>query len=543
MNEVYLNFPIPTENLNFGPLHVTEAALNLGFGETGAFVQGYADVAIDQIGRGRVEGRIERGGPVITGTFGFDMDFLNPAEAAITYRMADDTLTLTLTAGVQQGRLPGVESGTITGTFSREAIAISGTLNLGPPLAGTSLTLSYTPETGLLIAANDIPLPLTRIPGVKDARASVAARRDPDTGAWKLSGSGSATIDIPPATGTLGVAINGKAMTITGTANFVKGPASGSINFTATNQAVDADGNPVEGEAGETFTLSGRGTASMTFGILTGTAAIEVTPEGRMIVSGSIALPPTHEVFARRAYERELLHVSPPEFPIWGVSVAGYGIGIFAFLDAYLRFDAFVGPGTLQNTAVGVQFDLDKPEEAVVDGHAEFVVPAGAGFTLDIGGGLRARVAIASIEGRVGLDARLGLAAEARAGVDLHWTEADGLSLAAGETVMDIPVRMRQTRTLTARWESPPGFNCQILSTSRPIAGRNCGIVGISRIVSQHGATARYERRRECDLGGIRRFYALRMQETGLSKLNPQKVIAEGTDGRFLNEIKRELKT
>ena len=79
MNEVYLNFPIPTENLNFGPLHVTEAALNLGFGETGAFVQGYADVAIDQIGRGRVEGRIERGGPVITGTFGFDMDFLNPA--------------------------------------------------------------------------------------------------------------------------------------------------------------------------------------------------------------------------------------------------------------------------------------------------------------------------------------------------------------------------------------------------------------------------------------------------------------------------------
>jgi hypothetical protein len=39
------------------------------------------------------------------------------------------------------------------------------------------------------------------------------------------------------------------------------------------------------------------------------------------------------------------------------------------------------------------------------------------------------------------------------------------------------------------------------------------------------------------------RFYALRMQELGMIKSSPQKVIAEGTDWRFLNELKRELKT
>jgi hypothetical protein len=32
----------------------------------------------------------------------------------------------------------------------------------------------------------------------------------------------------------------------------------------------------------------------------------------------------------------------------------------------------------------------------------------------------------------------------------------------AGETVMDIPVRMRQTRTPQVRRESPLGFKCQI---------------------------------------------------------------------------------
>ena len=39
------------------------------------------------------------------------------------------------------------------------------------------------------------------------------------------------------------------------------------------------------------------------------------------------------------------------------------------------------------------------------------------------------------------------------------------------------------------------------------------------------------------------RFYALRLLEAGLIKSSPQKLIAESTDWRFLNELKRELKS
>jgi NitT/TauT family transport system substrate-binding protein len=38
------------------------------------------------------------------------------------------------------------------------------------------------------------------------------------------------------------------------------------------------------------------------------------------------------------------------------------------------------------------------------------------------------------------------------------------------------------------------------------------------------------------------RFYALRLHEAGMLKSSPQKLIAQGTDWRFLNELKRELK-
>jgi NitT/TauT family transport system substrate-binding protein len=38
------------------------------------------------------------------------------------------------------------------------------------------------------------------------------------------------------------------------------------------------------------------------------------------------------------------------------------------------------------------------------------------------------------------------------------------------------------------------------------------------------------------------RFWALRLHEAGLIKSGPNKIIAQGTDWRFLNELKKELK-
>ena len=52
-----------------------------------------------------------------------------------------------------------------------------------------------------------------------------------------------------------------------------------------------------------------------------------------------------------------------------------------------------------------------------------------------------------------------------------------------------------------------------------------------------------HDRWRDYDAEDSVRFYALRMQETGMIKSSPQQIIANGTDWRFLNELKRELKT
>ena len=51
-----------------------------------------------------------------------------------------------------------------------------------------------------------------------------------------------------------------------------------------------------------------------------------------------------------------------------------------------------------------------------------------------------------------------------------------------------------------------------------------------------------YDKWREYDPEDTIRFYALRMREGGFIKSSPQKIIADGTDWRFLNEVKSELK-
>jgi len=51
-----------------------------------------------------------------------------------------------------------------------------------------------------------------------------------------------------------------------------------------------------------------------------------------------------------------------------------------------------------------------------------------------------------------------------------------------------------------------------------------------------------YDRWREYDAEDTMRFYALRLHDADLIKSTPQKIIAENTDWRFLNELKRELK-
>jgi NitT/TauT family transport system substrate-binding protein len=75
-----------------------------------------------------------------------------------------------------------------------------------------------------------------------------------------------------------------------------------------------------------------------------------------------------------------------------------------------------------------------------------------------------------------------------------------------------------------------------------------------ARRIVEAGFTARYEyalqtlkeisygKWREYDAEDTIRFYSLRLRESGFIRATPNKILADGTDWRFFNELKRELK-
>ena len=68
------------------------------------------------------------------------------------------------------------------------------------------------------------------------------------------------------------------------------------------------------------------------------------------------------------------------------------------------------------------------------------------------------------------------------------------------------------------------------------------GFTRAIRLRAPDADRAPYARWREFDPEDSMRFYALRLHEVGMIKSSPNALIAEGTDWRFLNELKRELK-
>ncbi len=461
--DIFMSFPVPGAGMSLGPVKVTDAALNMGVGDNGFFIAGVAGIAVDQVGSGSLFARVEKDDVLLGGNFNLDMDFLNPASITATYSLAKDDFDAKLELGVGKDVLPGVESGSVTVELSRKAVNITGSLNLGGILKGSTITVEYKPETGVILEAKDIPLPVAKLPGVSEASLSVKAQRDPVKGEWSVSGGGKAKFGVAGAKGELDILYDGIGVTFAGRADVAKGPASGWLEIHGTNHAIDDKGNPIENGPVGDLKIWGKGEASVMFGkVLKGTAGLDYTPDGRVIVAGEIAMPPTYDLFPKKDLSPKdpLLNIEPPAFPIWGVTLGPVDIGILAFVKASLRAEAWVGPGQLKDAKIRATMDLDKPEEAVVDGGATFFVPSYAGFDLYLGGGLKASAAVAYVRGDVGLYGKLGLGVDGSFGVQVHWSKADGLAVGADAKLearpkFEVGLRASVTAGVTLPWPLP----------------------------------------------------------------------------------------
>ncbi len=193
-------------------------------------------------------------------------------------------------------------------------------------------------------------------------------------------------------------------------------------------------------------------------------------------------------------------------------------------------------------------------------------------------------VFLASIAANIGLDPRRDIkwiSPEASRG--LHYNE-DSMRLfleGKADVFLGFPTQPQELRArkighviVNSATDRPwSQYFCCLLTASKDFGGKNpiatkralrailkstdvCALdpEGAARALVDKGYTAGYEQAlqvmkelpygkwREYDPEDTVRFYALRLHEAGMIKSSPQKIIAQGTDWRFLRELKRELK-
>jgi len=125
----------------------------------------------------------------------------------------------------------------------------------------------------------------------------------------------------------------------------------------------------------------------------------------------------------------------------------------------------------------------------------------------------------------------------ANSGLDRPWSQYFCCIVAAHqEFVRKYPVATK--RTLRAIMKATDFCASEPESAARLVADK-----GYRHDYSlQTMKEIQYARWREYDAEDTVRFYALRLYEAGIIKSTPSKIIAQGTDWRFFNELKRELK-
>jgi NitT/TauT family transport system substrate-binding protein len=122
-------------------------------------------------------------------------------------------------------------------------------------------------------------------------------------------------------------------------------------------------------------------------------------------------------------------------------------------------------------------------------------------------------------------------------GVDRPWSQYFCCIVAANQEFARIhPIATK--RALRAILKSADFCAAEPERAARVVAGRGYRYDYALQTMRE----IRYAQWQEYDPEDTVRFYALRLHEAGMIKSGPKKIIAQGTDWRFFNELKRELK-
>ena len=332
---------------------------------------GQVDFAVPRLGSGELVASVTQAdGFSAQGGFHFDTRLFDQADARVWYRNrafgGEGTLGIT-----SPNKIRGIRSARLTVGFGENSFTANGEVQPDiPGVQQASLRVNYGEDTGLTIGGQ---LQLAPNPAIRSGTIDVTVTQRDDT--WKVAATGTAQPAIPGLNSELTVGYDDGAFTAGFRGAFQRGMLSGTVDVGATNRSLDPAGQPTgDPVPGAPLIVYGGGSATLRLAPwLQGTAGLRFAPNGEVTVRGEIGLPSSLELFSRKEINKPLFSMST-QIPIVP--------GIVAEVGGNLSAKAGIGPGSLDQCRVGIEYNPAHEDQTHVTGDAHLNIPADAGLRL-----------------------------------------------------------------------------------------------------------------------------------------------------------------
>lgn len=417
------------------PLRISEASLTLFLSSRrGLGAEGRIDFALAGAGNGYLAAEASTGGGfALAGGFDFDSRYFEPARISARYDLVSGQISASGDLGFKPNAIPGVRSGSLHAEFADGVFRANGQiLPSVPGLEQVNLTAEHSEARGLILHGDAT---VGSLPGVRSGRIAIDLARPDAESPWDLQGEGQLEPAIPGINLNLQARYDNGVFVASADAPFQIGErVSGHLLVGVANVPCGSDGQPQEGAtAGDTLLAFGQGTATVQISDqFQGDFGIRVASDASLRISGGVGISQPITLFDARSWNRELLRFPTVSIPIFGIAVGGNVVGIAATIGGGVNAEASVGPGQIDEGRIAIEdFDPAQPDSLRVTGRVRFVVPAQAGLNGHLDAGISAGLAVIRATGGISIQLGLGVNAGASSELDLDWTAAQGLVLAA----------------------------------------------------------------------------------------------------------------
>ena len=405
-NELKLGVELTKNRLRspFPGFTITESTLTLGLMPLAA--TGRVDFALGRgttpVANGYVEAGVDGTGLFATGRIDARIPGINQATGEVQYRGGAWSGGIVIESS--QISIPGVTRAQLRLDIDGEGLRPSGEVEFDLPRELGNVTVGLRREGTRFVYSGRGRL---RVPGLREV--GVTARYD---GTTLNLGAEDVGFRWNGFDGRVNVNYTRRGEgrgTITGNGqvNLTRGDVTGRVDV------VLHDSGRFSGSGRVTYPFTIRGQR------IEATAGVTVQEDQSVRVDGAMRFPQPIQLFRRFGDDKQLFHFQR-SIPIPGLSIGP--VGVVAVINGGVSANYGIGPGELRNVEITAAFNpLAERIDPTVAFTAQLHIPASAGISGTIGGGIGVEAGVARVNGTLDVTAALNLAGALSARFDARY--------------------------------------------------------------------------------------------------------------------------